>query len=54
MRSKVKETNSLHPLSSLDIVFIRVSIAVIKHHDHKAPWREKGLFGLNFDIISYH
>ena len=31
-------------------VLVRVSIAVMKHHDQKASWRGKGLFGLHFHI----
>jgi hypothetical protein len=29
---------------------LRVSIAVMKHHDLKASWGGKGLFGLYFQI----
>ncbi|KAL6079812.1 hypothetical protein STEG23_033903, partial [Scotinomys teguina] len=33
---------------------VRVSIAAMKHHDQKANWRGKRLFGLHFQIIVYH
>jgi hypothetical protein len=29
-------------------------IAVMKHHDQKASWGGKGLFGLHFYIIVHH
>ena len=33
-------------------VSVRVSIAVMKHHDQKTSWKGKGLFGLWFLISS--
>jgi hypothetical protein len=33
---------------------LRLSIAAIKHHDQKASWGRKGLFGLHFYIIIHH
>ena len=33
---------------------IRVSIAVMKHHDQKASWGGKGLSDLHFLITDYH
>ena len=35
-------------------VLVRVSIAVIKHHDPKPSWGGKDLFGLHFQIIVHH
>jgi hypothetical protein len=35
-------------------VSVRVSIAVMKHHDQKASWGGKGLFGLYFQITFQH
>ena len=32
----------------------RVSIAGLKHHDQKASWRGKGLFGLDFRVTVDH
>jgi hypothetical protein len=29
-------------------VLARVTIAIVKHGDQKASWREKSLFGLHF------
>ena len=35
-------------------VLVRVSMAMIKCHDQKAPWGEKGFFGLHFHILVHH
>jgi hypothetical protein len=32
---------------------VRVSIDVTKHHDQKASWGEKSLFGLHYQIIAH-
>jgi hypothetical protein len=33
---------------------VRVTIAVMKHHDEKASWGGKSLFGLHFLITVHH
>jgi hypothetical protein len=35
-------------------ILVRVSVAVRKHHDHKASWGGKGLFSLYFHIAIHH
>ena len=30
-----------------------LSVAAMKHHDHKANWRGKGLFILHFPLMNY-
>jgi hypothetical protein len=35
-------------------VLVRVLITAMKHHDQKASWGEKNLFGLYFQIIIHH
>jgi hypothetical protein len=35
-------------------VLVSVSIAVMKHHNPKASWGGKDLFGLYFQIIIHH
>jgi hypothetical protein len=34
-------------------VCLRVSVAVMKHHDQQASWGEKGLLGLHFHTGIY-
>ena len=36
------------------VVLVRVSIAATKHHNQKASWGGKGLFGLHFHIAVHH
>ena len=36
------------------MVLVRISIGVTKHHDQKAIWGGKGLFGLYFHIAVHH
>ena len=38
----------------LPSILVRVSIAVMKHHDQKASWGWKGLFSLHFHIAVHH
>lgn len=33
---------------------LRSSIAIMKHHDQKANWGRKGLFGLCFHVVAHH
>jgi hypothetical protein len=35
-------------------VLVRVSVAVIEHHDQKSSWGGRGLFGLHFPIAVCH
>jgi hypothetical protein len=35
-------------------VFVRVTIAGMKHHDQKASWKGKGLFHSQFHITVHH
>jgi hypothetical protein len=35
-------------------VLVKVSMALIKHHDQKASWGGKGLFSLHFHIAVHH
>jgi hypothetical protein len=35
-------------------VLVRVSIAMMKNHDQKANWVEKGLFSLHVHIVVHH
>ena len=37
---------SLHQMTVLSSVLIRVSIAVVKYHDHKQLWEERVYFSL--------
>ena len=36
------------------VAFLRVSVPAMKHHDQKASWRGKGLFGLYFHVALHH
>ena len=36
------------------IILVWVSTALMKYHDQKVSWREKGLFGLHFHIVVEH
>jgi hypothetical protein len=38
----------------LGSVLVRVSVAAMEHHDHKASWGGKGLFVLYFHILFCH
>jgi len=38
----------------LRTALVRVSTAATKHHDQKASWGGKGLFGLHFHITVHH
>lgn len=40
--------------NNLEVVLVRVSIAVANKHGQKADWRGKGLFGLHFQIIVHY
>ena len=42
---------SIFPLVS---VLVRVTIAVMRHHDQKSSWGGKGLFGLHFHIAPFY
>jgi hypothetical protein len=33
-----------------EVVLVRISIAVVKHHSQKASWGGKGLFDLHFYV----
>lgn len=41
---------NLHLVPYVAHVLVRVSIALMKHHDQRASWRGKGLFSLHFHI----
>jgi len=52
MTEEVQKKQLFLPLMAS--VLVRVTMAVMKHHDQRANWEGKGLLGLHFQIVVHH